>query len=304
MHPTADPGGVGSEPNCHHRGAAGSGAPAARPPASAHGDGAKGAVWLPSPWCLRAGEKRTISKANKQQRGMGLVGAPRCLQISSCAVPEQSQPETRGLGSRKSPSPHGGGEAAMQENFPPKLRFLKGIPSWKRQREAVQLDTALLPRPSSNGQEAWGCPRLIHPACIFRLFRAHRALRFSREAEQSTPLSSAPRAGDAGSRYLTQTNISSSRHGSFRVSTCQAGPDSLHHLLPGALTGPVLVHGENTRGLVWTRRALTPARGCDPTPSRRSQPRPNRKALTWKAAVMTLIPLNNVHFHIHQKMVK
>ena len=63
-----------------------------------------------------------------------------------------------------------------------------------------------------------------------------------------------------------------------------------------------LVHAENTRGLVRTRRALTPARGGDLTASRRSRPR--RKALTWKAAVRMLIPLNNVHFHIHQKMVK
>lgn len=143
------------------------------------------------------------------------------------------------MGRRKMPNPRGKGEADTLEQSPPKLCFLKSIPSWKSQREAVQLDTALLPSPGSNRQGTRGCPRLLHPACIFRLFRAHRALRFSSEAEQSTPLSSAPRAADAGSRYLTQTNISSSRHSSFRVSTCQAGPDSLHHLLPGALTGPV-----------------------------------------------------------------
>lgn len=218
--------------------------------------------------------------------------------------PRAKPARNAGMGRRKAPNPRGEGEAATPEWSPPKLCFLKSIPSWKRQREAVQLDTAPLPHPRSNRQGTQGSSQLLHPACIFRLFRAHRALRFSSEAEQSTPLSSAPRAGDAGSHYLTQTNISSSRHGSFPVSTCQAGPDSLHHLLPGALTGPVLVDGENTRGLVWTRQALTPARGCDPTPSRRSQPRPNRKALTWKAALMTLIPLNNVHFHIHQKMVK
>lgn len=70
-------------------------------------------------------------------------------------------------------------------------------------------------------------------------FSAHRALRSGSKAEQSTSLSSAPRAGDAGSRYLTQTNISRSRRGSFRVSTCQAGPDSPHHLPPQALTEPV-----------------------------------------------------------------
>lgn len=162
---------------------------------------------------------------------------------SSCASPEQSQSETRGW---EESWGEGNGQILVVRvrqphwNCPPtKLCFLKSIPSWKSQQEAVQLDTARLIHPSSNGQETWGCPWLLHPACIFRLLRGHRALRFSREAEQSTPLSSAPRAGDAGSRYLTQTNISSSRHGSFRVSTCQAGPDSLHHLLPGALTGPV-----------------------------------------------------------------
>lgn len=62
-----------------------------------------------------------------------------------------------------------------------------------------------------------------------------------------------------------------------------------------------LVHAENTQGLVSTRRALTPVKGGDPTAS---SSRGRAARLTWKAAVTTLIPLNNVHFHIHQKMVK
>lgn len=63
MHPTADPGGVGREPNCHRRGAAGSGL-LPRPPASAHGDQLKGlGGWLPSPVFESRGEAN-----NKQSK--------------------------------------------------------------------------------------------------------------------------------------------------------------------------------------------------------------------------------------------
>lgn len=154
MHPTADPGGVGSEPNCHCR-IRGS---CRASPASAHGDRAKGAGWLPSPWCLRAGEKRTIRKANKQQRGTASV-MPADIQLWHPGVkPGRNAGMGGNTGRRKPPNPGGEGEAATPEWSPPKLWISKSIPSWKSQREAVQLDTALLPHPGSSGQGARGCP--------------------------------------------------------------------------------------------------------------------------------------------------
>lgn len=110
----------------------------------------------------------------------------------------------------------------------------RGCRSWMQH---CSLTPAL--QAGSSGLPSAPRPPSLTPPAFSGRFRAHHVLHFSSEAEQSAPLSSAPQAGDAGSRYLTQTNISSSRQGSFRVSTCQAGPDSLHHLPPEALTGPV-----------------------------------------------------------------
>lgn len=125
------------------------------------------------------------------------MGASRCLCTSRCAILERSQPETRGWeetqGEGIPPNPHGHGKAATPQGSPLKtLLFKKPIPSWKSQRGAAAV-LSLAPQAGS-----WGCPQLPtfpNPACIFGSLRAHRALRFSSQPEQSTPLSSAPRAG-------------------------------------------------------------------------------------------------------------
>lgn len=93
----------------------------------------------------------------------------------------------RNAGRRKTPNPHGQGEAAPcraagPECSPPKLSFLKSIPSWKSQRGAAAAGCGAAPSPRPCRQGARGCPRLPPPSptppAFLGRFRPHRALRF------------------------------------------------------------------------------------------------------------------------------
>lgn len=115
------------------------------------------------------------------------------------------------------------------------------------------------------------------------------------------PLSSAPGAGDAGRRYPTQTNVSSPRQGGFVSAHAGLAPLPAPPPAPSFNWTSFSTRWKNTHG------ALFQLVGREPQLKEVIQHPPaggSRKALTWKAALTTLIPLNNVHFHIHQKMVK
>lgn len=171
----------------------------------------------------------------------------------------------------------------------------RGCRSWTRCCSlalALQAGSSGLPPPSPT------------PPAFSGRFRAHHALRFQQRGitKHSLVLSTSSRRC-----WITLPNPDQHLPVPARQLSCQHMPGWPRFPAPPparSFNWTSLVHAENTRGLVSTRRALTPAKGGDPTASRRSQPRPSRKALTWKAAVTMLIPLNNVHFHIHQKMVK
>lgn len=200
---------------------------------------------------LRAGEKRTISKASKQHRERrGFSPAGGCIATHARrhpAAPSRSEASQHGAGRKRgekeTPKSSRPGRASTLQGshagaLPSQTLLFKEHPQLEKPARGCRSwmqSCSLAPA----GRELGAPPTFPTPPAFSGRFKSHRALHFSSEAEQSAPLSPAPRAGDAGSRYLTQTNISSSRQGSFRVSTCQAGPDPLHHLPPEALIGPV-----------------------------------------------------------------